>query len=271
MIKDTFFSFSRFGKLLHKEVSENWKLYMLRTLMIYGVLTIALIWAGYFEYKSYNPLFSFDDANVHVTTLITWMWVWWGFTCLGASFAFESMKSKTRRITNLMVPATTFEKYFLHWLIYVLILPLLIYFFIILADYTRVFVCAMIYSEVPSIEATQFKYFVDQGDGKYSLCHNWSEGTLLILLNLYIQSLFVLGSIFWSRNAFIKTLIILVVIGFVYYWSGVVAVHLFKDCDIINLNSFIFKWGHILFPVLTIINWVLTYFRLKESEVIHRM
>ena len=110
MIKDTFFSFSRFGKLLHKEVSENWKLYMLRTLMIYGVLTIALIWAGYFEYKSYNPLFSFDDANVHVTTLITWMWVWWGFTCLGASFAFESMKSKTRRITNLMVPATTFQK-----------------------------------------------------------------------------------------------------------------------------------------------------------------
>lgn len=129
----------------------------------------------------------------------------------------------------------------------------------------------MIYSEVPSIEATQFKYFVDQGDGKYSLCHNWSEGTLLILLNLYIQSLFLLGSIFWSRNAFIKTLIILIVIGFVYYWSGVVAVHLFKDCDIINLNSFIFKWGHILFPVLTIINWVLTYFRLKESEVIHRM
>ena len=42
-------------------------------------------------------------------------------------------------------------------------------------DYTRVFVCAMIYSEVPSIEATQFKYFVDQRDGKYSLCHNWSE------------------------------------------------------------------------------------------------
>ena len=47
--------------------------------------------------------------------------------------------------------------------------------------------------------------------------------------------------------------------------------YVIKDCDIINLNSFIFKWGHILFPVLTIINWVLTYFRLKESEVIHRM
>ena len=24
MIKDTFFSFSRFGKLLYKEISENW-------------------------------------------------------------------------------------------------------------------------------------------------------------------------------------------------------------------------------------------------------
>lgn len=271
MIKDTFFSFSRFGKLLYKEISENWKLYVLRALMMYGVLAIVLIWAGYSEYKSYNPLFSFDDLNVRVTTLVTWMWAWWGFICLGTSFAFESMKSKTRRITNLMVPATTFEKYFLRWMIYVLILPLLIYFSMVLADYTRVFVCSMIYSEIPSIETTQFKYFVDQGDGGYSLCHNWSQGILLILLNLYIQSLFLLGSIFWSKNAFIKTLISLVVIGFVYYWSGVVAVHVFKDCDIINLNSFIFKWGHILFPILTIINWVLTYFRLKESEVIHRM
>ena len=42
MIKDTFFSFSRFGKLLYKEISENWKLYALRTLMMYGVLAIGI-------------------------------------------------------------------------------------------------------------------------------------------------------------------------------------------------------------------------------------
>lgn len=155
------------------------------------------------------------------------------------------MKSKPRRITNLMLPASTFEKFFLHWLIYVLILPLLIYFFMILADYTRVLICSMVYSEIPSIEPTQFKYFVDQGDGGYSLCHNWSQGILLISLNLYVQSLFLLGSIFWSKNTFLKTLISLVVIGFVYYWSGVVAIHVFADNDIVNLNSFIFKWGHI--------------------------
>lgn len=110
--KKTFFSFSRFGKLLYKEISENWKLYALRTLMMYGVLAIVLIWAGYSEYKSYNPLFSFDDLNVRVTTLVTWMWAWWGFISLGTSFAFESMKSKTRRITNLMVPATTLRNTF---------------------------------------------------------------------------------------------------------------------------------------------------------------
>lgn len=271
MIKDTFFSFSRFGKLCHKEILENWKLYTLRTLMMYGVLAIALIWVGCSEYKSYNPLYSFDELNVHVTTLVIWMWAWWGFVCLGTSLAFESMKPKPRRITNLMLPASTFEKFFLHWLIYVLILPLLIYFFMILADYTRILICSMVYSEIPSIEPTQFKYFVDQGDGGYSLCHNWSQGILLISLNLYVQSLFLLGSIFWSKNTFLKTLISLVVIGFVYYWSGVVAIHVFADNDIVNLNSFIFKWGHILFPILTIINWTLTYFRLKESEVIHRI
>ena len=36
MIKDTFFSFSRFGKLFYKEISENWKLYGLQVLVMFG-------------------------------------------------------------------------------------------------------------------------------------------------------------------------------------------------------------------------------------------
>lgn len=90
-----------------------------------------------------------------------------------------------------MVPATAFEKYF--FVVNLCAYPSVAYLLFDghLADYTRVFVCSMIYSEMPSIETTQFKYFVDQGDGGYSLCHNWSQGVLLILLNLYIQSIFV--------------------------------------------------------------------------------
>ena len=45
MIKDTFFSFSRFGKLFYKEISENWKLYGLQVLVMYVAMAITLIWS----------------------------------------------------------------------------------------------------------------------------------------------------------------------------------------------------------------------------------
>ncbi len=92
----------------------------------------------------------------------------------------------------------------------------------------------------------------------------------VVVLN-YTVIFFLLGSIIWPKNSFIKTLIAFVLFVFLYYWVVVGFSHFTENSALANLNSFIFKWGHVLFPVLTIINWVLTYFRLKESEVIHRM
>ena len=132
MIKDTFFSFSRFGKLFYKEISENWKLYGLQVLVMYVAMAITLIWYSYTDYTSFNTLAKTNDLNVHIFTLVFWMWSWWIFICLGTSFAFKTMKGKTGRITMLMTPVTAFEKFFFRWLIYVLVLPLLILLSIVL-------------------------------------------------------------------------------------------------------------------------------------------
>lgn len=121
MIKDTFFSFSRFGKLCRKEILENWKLYVLQLLVMYLIMAIILIWYSYTDYSSFNILTKTNDLNVHIFTLVFWMWSWWAFMCLGTSFAFKTMKCKTGRITMLMIPATVFEKFFFRWLVYVLI------------------------------------------------------------------------------------------------------------------------------------------------------
>ena len=271
MIKDTFFSFSRFGKLCRKEILENWKLYVLQLLVMYLIMAIILIWYSYTDYSSFNILTKTNDLNVHIFTLVFWMWSWWAFMCLGTSFAFKTMKCKTGRITMLMIPATVFEKFFFRWLVYVLILPLLFFLSIWLADYTRVLFYSAIYSEILFIEVTDFKHFVGQGDGGYSLCHSWKDGSLLILLNVYIQSLFLLGSIVWPKNSFIKTLISIVLVAFLYNWGVVAFTRFSENSTLSTLILFFFKWGYILFPILTIINWTLTYFRLKESEVIHRI
>ena len=215
MIKDTFFSFSSFGKLCRKEILENWKLDVLQLLVMYLIMAIILIWYSYTDYSSFNILTKTNDLNVHIFTLVFWMWSWWAFMCLGTSFAFKTMKCKTGRITMLMIPATVFEKFFFRWLVYVLILPLLIF--------------------------------------------------------LSIQSLFLLGSIVWPKNSFIKTLISIVLVAFLYNWGVVAFTRFSENSTLSTLILFFFKWGYILFPILTIINWTLTYFRLKESEVIHRI
>ena len=103
MIKDTFFSFSRFGKLCRKEILENWKLYVLQLLVMYLIMAIILIWYSYTDYSSFNILTKTNDLNVHIFTLVFWMWSWWAFMCLGTSFAFKTMKCKTGRITMLMI------------------------------------------------------------------------------------------------------------------------------------------------------------------------
>ena len=127
---------------------------------------------------------------------------------LGASFAFKTMKGKTGRITMLMTPVTAFEKFFFRWLIYVLVLPLLILLSIWLADYTRVLFILQ-YTLKCLYRSYRLQTFCWSGDGGYSLCHSWVDGSLLILLNVYIQSFFLLGSIIWPKNSFKKRLLLL--------------------------------------------------------------
>lgn len=42
MIRDTFFSLHRFVNVCRKEMVENWKTYILRSVMVYGMLAIVL-------------------------------------------------------------------------------------------------------------------------------------------------------------------------------------------------------------------------------------
>ena len=44
MIRDTFFSLHRFVNVCRKEMVENWKTYILRSVMVYGMLAIVFVW-----------------------------------------------------------------------------------------------------------------------------------------------------------------------------------------------------------------------------------
>lgn len=275
MIKDTFFSLPRFMNLCRKEMVENWKSNVLRIVLLYGVMTLVMIWNGYFEYNRFNVDSKTDPMEVFL--LITFMWSLWGFGCLSASFTMGKMKSKTSRLSVLMTPATPFEKFFSSWLVFTI--GYLVVFLITykMADYTRVVVYSFAYPEMKSIVPVDLGHLVGKGD-YYTLCRTDLGFLTLIAGYFFFQSCFVLGSAVWPKNSFLKTFAAGTIITIVYLLVAKILGHfLFLNniaSSLISNSPSEEAFLTLLFFVcvfMALLNWVLAYLRFKESEIINRM
>lgn len=60
-IHDTFFSLHRFANVCRKEIIENWKSLLLRMLLMYGGLTVVLVWNAYYEYGRWQDVLQMQD------------------------------------------------------------------------------------------------------------------------------------------------------------------------------------------------------------------
>lgn len=275
MIRDTFFSMHRFVDVCRKEMVESWKTYILRSVMVYGMLAIVFIWDGYFDYQrldihsqGVDPLWAFE-ARIFLFAFVIW-------GCISASFAMERMKTKTSRTVVLMTPATMFEKYFSRWLIAVC--GFLVVFLIAfkMADWTRVFVYMVKYPDSNVISSFPLWQFWTNSDAFYEAARGGGP-KMLVFVSAYllVQSFFMLGSTVWPKNALIKTFSagISMVIAYVLFATMMGKIFL-PD------NFFMAKAGlsdEVILKVLVVVNfffalfnWVIAYFRFKESEIINR-
>lgn len=278
MIRDTFFSASRFVSLCRKEMVESWRANLLRVVMMYGILAIAFVWNGYFQYlypesllrrkELVDPIWAFE--------LIGFGWAVVIMGLLSASFIMERMKTKTNRISALMIPATMFEKFFSRWLIFTF--GFLIAFLIAfkLADWTRVLVYTVSYPELKEIIASvPLSQIV--GPGNWTIFSDNETFLLGISIYLFAQSLFVLGSSIWPKNAFVKTLSAIIVIAIVYVSVGALLVKILMEAQGRSggVNASISDETMVListiaFFALALFNWIVAYSRFKESEIINR-
>ncbi len=274
MIRDTFFSMPRFVSLCRKEMVESWKANVLRMVLMYGVLAVVFIWNGYLEYDRYDwkglkedPVWTFD-----VIAFI------WGIVVMGglsASFMMERMKTKTGRTAVLMTPATMFEKFFSRWLIFTCCFLVAFFIAFKLADWTRVLYFMAKYPGTDRIASVPlFSYLVGPAEQHWTAFNDCHEFVLGVSFYFLLQSCFVLGSSVWPKNAFLKTFAAGVLIVIVYLLIGAGLVKLFFPENYIGGRNFsedeILFWGNILFSLGALFNWVLAYFRFKESEIINR-
>lgn len=280
------FSAGRTYSLLKKQIIENWKVLLMRLILMLGVLItidIIIAWANFSEYKDDMEngigLYSREANEIvgeYITVFSTFALFFFG--CIMASLAMDSMKNKAGRISTLMTPATQLEKYLSRWIIAV---PAFIVLFLgcfYIADLTRcLFTIALnpefaeMVSPVDLSTILRRDYYED-GDGEI-----FFGVYLTIYVFIVLQSFFVLGSTIWPRNSLIKTFTALTIIQTVYavviaIWASYMNNHYIIDEPFDGMTDidWIIIWG-IAAGAVAIFNYVLSYFRFKEMEIIQRM
>lgn len=304
---------TRFANYFKKEFYENRKSLLLRSVIMVAILTSIAIFLGLCEnddysrrnralkekpimtheaYSSYENIYCgyvytldlnyegecIDDASEN--TLLTF------FSCfpialiICASFFFESMQSKQKKIATLMAPATYLEKFLTKFAIYI-ILPIFVFIAgCIIAESIRFVTFSIFYPSGEIINFMDYQSLIDKfTSGKIALFHAITTYTLSCIA---AASFYILGSSIWPKLALLKTMAVQCIISFVALISTIIAGisgalsdsmrSIQNILDSLNWEVSTYFWFIYAFLIIfSITNMVIAYFRFKESEIIQRM
>ena len=272
-MKDTFFSFPRFANYFKKVLVEDHKRLLQRIITVFGLLVVFSAIISDSCYQHYMEALKIGIVRSEIDPAIDGLMPLFVFglfigCALSASFIMEPMSSKTGRIYALMLPATSFEKYFVRWFIYTIGYLVVYYFLFLLVDVMRVCVFSVIYPEIDIIT------FINPYAEIVALRDEVPLG-FVVSLYLLLQSIFVLGSSLWPKYAFLKTFTAYTILGMAFsaFFAGIM--NLFNRPG----NSYImpvlsedtlFLIATCGVMMVTLFFWWLAYKRFKEMEVVNR-
>ena len=272
------FSFQRFSLLVSKNWAENKKRYSLSILAYISLLSVWFMFVMLTDIS--NPL----AKNLQEVTFFFSLFLVGPFF---ASQFFSDLGSKTKGTNYLMVPASALEK-LLCGLLYSIIL-----FFIIftLAFYLVDVLVVLIanafhpsYNGITTQDGIAFQAHVVNVFNMRDLPQNNNLSYYFLVVFLTLQSVALLGSIYFSKYSYIKTVISLTLIVIVTYLilfklrenimpMGNFSVTEYKiyENDQVKIVS-LPVWAQRVIEYLcsyafAFVFWVTTYFRLKEKEV----
>lgn len=196
------FSFSRLGKLITKQFFENSRLYLFSILALIGLLSLVF---G-FWFLAAGPRYDERETyNIYISGLFV-------AGTIFASMGFHMLASKDKGIYWLGVPATHLEK---------LICTILFSTLLFTIVYTLCFLL------VKTIGVSLIEGFINNHPGttyeKVDIFEKGAKSHILYFLYAYfaVQSLYLLGSVYFPRYSFIVTTVAgaLIIFVFVYYVS----------------------------------------------------
>jgi hypothetical protein len=260
-----FFSFKRFSLLVLKHWADNKRRYSLSVLALAGLL------AGWFVFmmlanEEGNPM---DEEMQRVV----YFFLLFAGGAFYASQYFRDLGSKGRGSNFLLVPASSFEKLLCAVLFVVLLFFVAFTAVFYLVDVVMVNIANRYWADAGKVPVTNiFEASVLQS----------KDGSSIRLLLLYfsLQSAFLLGSVYFERYSFIKTIIsgfvvFIIVFGLVYFlysqfdpWENPPGGPLASDESPDEIPAWIGKmYRFIVLYAFAPFFWIVTYYRLKEKQV----
>lgn len=273
------FSINRWALLMGKHWSENRKKY---TLGIIAMAALMLLWYGFMIIVGPGL-----EEDVQGPTYFVGLFV---IGCIYASLLFADLADKPKGISYLSVPASHLEKVLCN-----LFFGVIIFFVVYLAIFYIVTPPMLALSNAvrearAKTDGNSFPFIKSQLVNVFSFGRGEGIDVFYALhLGFFaVQATFILGSVYFTRFSFIKTVIAVLVIWlFLFLFVAKVLVPMMPDGT--HLNGFtnwslmnngdepnklvmlptwvdttlttLFKFGFA--PLF----WVVTYFRLKEKEI----
>jgi hypothetical protein len=262
------FSFKRLWLLIKKQAAENLRLYLLFSTALLLVLSLVLIFSRFTS----SGLYSEETIYIIYT---------FGLLIAGAifaSFSFQQLSSRDKAIYFLAFPASTSEKLTAALFFNLVVLPL---------TYT------FIYFIVKSLFWVYLESVANTNPELLRISYiNWNEprrGFMEAFPYFFyaffaIQGFYIMGSVYFTRFGFIKTTIVGIILIFLFVWyiNEVVQDNFEGFQPSLSIRKFqsdgqmrVFELGDtakdiVLYVVRFIwapVFWLVTYFRLKETEV----
>ena len=268
------FSFSRLMMVMRRDLVENWKTNLQIALSVYGAFLISAV-MSYTSQKDMTDsslYFAYRMGFYMAVGIISYI-----IFLLNGVHIMETMNTKEKRISYLMLPATQAEKYVSRALQATVGTLVMILITLFLAELTRL----MIFPILGAPEVLQQFCLFDLKDmALKGLFLNGVENIQLDYLrnlailntlswSVFSLSIYILGGTYFYKRPFLKTfcLIILgfVTLGFICnYWEPT---DLLKNVDI-EIELWL---SSILAIVLTGTCWGLSYFLFTRSQVTERI
>lgn len=259
------FSGTRFGRFLRLYLTQHGRLFGYTLLGAYLLFALFLTAAGSIQYNLQilsNKLQA--SSEIGDLTVFFACVLFFPIAAIVGSHVMHSISNKRNRLNTLTLPATTFEKFLSFWLVHVLFFIVAYVLIVMGADITRTVLCSLFYPTMNSIQPTQLGEIIKQSpDGIVSM---------LIISYLFIQSYFILGSTIWEKYSFFKTFSLMLLLLITAICAIILTTSQYTQSHSSGFDFFDFynSWKY-FFLIPVVFNWTMTYFRFKETELIHHL